>query len=1061
MTDARQASPCRVNLFGGLQIEVAGESVILMRVQKVGELVALLCCHLDRSLNREEIAERLWPGVDPETGRSRLRFTLSCLRKYLEPAGVPKGSVIIAGRNHIALSSATVSSDVSDFRSALHRAAVAADQGAAAAALNAATQSYGGDFMSGYYADWIEDERERFSDAYSNAVCELALALELSGDLSGAHEAAIKAVATDPWREDAHRCLLRVHVARGETAEAIRHFADLKRSLADELGVEPAPETCAIVSGLPAKSLDASRQSTAMSKRRRIPAGSRDSDAVPPQVDSVPPDRASRSGRLPDHFTKFLGRERELSEISAMLDGESTRLITLTGLGGIGKTRLSIETGRRFAVAIAPVVYVDLLVAADPGLILESIALACGIRTLPGFTTLERLVAFFAGGRRLLLLDNCEHLLPDVSSIVHLLLTEIPTLTCLATSRVTLDLAGETEYPVGPLPVPADGDPEEMIGCDSVRLFVQRARLVRPGFAVTRSNAEDLGHICRALEGIPLALELAAAWSGTLSPSQMRERLGSILELLVSHRAGFRERHRTMRTVLDESYSLLPEEAKDVFLRLSVFRATWTADSAESVCGPETLRWLEHLRRCSFASVQVSADRTRFRLLEPVREYAWAQLNADQRSDLAMRHAQVFRDFGQTARDYLDGPGADEWLDRLASDEPNIVAAADWCLGDQKHPEIGVGLAEALRGLWEMRGYQAERCRWLMELLVQVPDQSPAAKARALGCASYMARLQGEYQHAFKLLEQAVTLFRQVGDDLRLGFNLCLLGQLAQHLGQADSALSLHRESLDILRRIDHAWGIAMVQSSTGKVLAYQGKYEQARPVVLESLETYQRMGDRTATATVMSIAAMILLFEGNLDSAKGVEQESLAIRRGINRPRGIAHSLISLGRIAFREGELDRCRDLVHEGLAIYEKIGDLWGIAYGYHCLGLSARLDGDTAAAGSLRDALRYRAHVGIPAEIAETLEAIALAIQTAEPTASVSLIAAAATMREGAGAPVPSVDRSDLAEATRALRTALGAAGFDRAYERGRGFRRGEAVAFGLGIGETLFESRIRP
>jgi tetratricopeptide (TPR) repeat protein len=323
-----------------------------------------------------------------------------------------------------------------------------------------------------------------------------------------------------------------------------------------------------------------------------------------------------------------------------------------------------------------------------------------------------------------------------------------------------------------------------------------------------------------------------------------------------------------------------------------------------------------------------------------------------------------------------------------------------------------------------------------------------------------MARLQGDYRQAFALLGQAVTLFRESGDDLRLGFNLCLLGQLAQHLGESASALELHAESLAILRRISHAWGIAMVQSSTGKMLAYQGKLDQARPVVLESLETYQRMGDKTATATVMSIAAMVLFFQGNLDAAMAVEQESLGIRREINRPWGIAYSQISIGRIAFYQGDLDNCVASIREGLATYETIGDLWGIAFGYHCLGMTARRTGDVAASHRLQDALRFREHVGIPAEIAETLEAIALGVEEADPASAVSLIAAAATIRERAGAPVPIVEQPQLTEAAVALRSGLGDAKFKRAYERGRGFSTGEAVAFGLGVGENFKDSRTR-
>lgn len=1030
MADQQQLRPCRVVMCGRFNVVVAGERVPLVRVQKACELLALLSLHLGRADNRDEIVELLWPGVDPSTGRNRLRFTLSTLRNMLEPLGVPRGSVIIAGRNQIAVSGDAISTDVSDMQFALRRATGAADPSEKAGLLAEALQCCNGEFMAGYYADWIETDRKHIASQFVDAACALAEILQDAGDFDGALNAALKAVGADPWREEAHRSVLRAHMARGEAAEARRHFSKMERAFRTELGVDPGPETRKLLTDVGgAHTAGSLRSDAGLHGRAASPTSSSgESTSAGASADGDAP-LVGRRRTLPVYFTKFLGRESELDEVIGLLDDRSNRLTTLTGLGGIGKTRLAVEAGQSYKGGETnPPLYVDLLTCSRPSMLFDAIAAACGLRSLLVRPAFERIVEHFSAAPALLILDNFEHLLPEGASLVQSLMEEVESLSCLVTSRLALEVAGEVEFPVGPMDVPPTAQPTDMSRSASVQLFLHRARLVKPDFSVTERNAADIAHICRTLEGIPLALELAAAWSASLSPGQMKERLGRPMELLVSHRAGFQERHRALRTVLDQSFSLLPLEAKDAFVCLSAFRATWTAEAAEAVCGGEALSWLDLLRRRSLVVSIGATDRMRFRMLEPVREYAWECLDEARRAESAARHAKFYHDLGQTAREYLDGPDAEDWLTILAAEEPNIVAALDWCLDDQRDPDTGVGLAEALRGLWEMRGYEAERCRWMMTRLARVAGPTPLSQARALGCASYMARLQGDFRQALRLLEHSVALFRESGDDVRLGFNICLLGQLAQHTGDGESARALHRESLAILRRIDHEWGVAMALSSTGKTLAIQGRYDEARPLIIESLEEFRRMGDSTAVATVLTTVALIEYAEGSLDASRALEEESLEIRRTLNRPWGIAYSLTSLGRVCLREGSLAQCRALVSEGGAIFDKIGDLWGIAYARHYMGIVAHLSGDSSACRLLGEALRYRQHAGIPGEIAETLEAIASARSISDPGPAVQLIEAAAALRRRAGVPVPPVERRDLASAVSDIKSALG----DEAY-----------------------------
>jgi non-specific serine/threonine protein kinase len=394
------------------------------------------------------------------------------------------------------------------------------------------------------------------------------------------------------------------------------------------------------------------------------------------------PPAPSRRGRVPVKLTTFFGREKELEQLEELLLREGQRLVTLAGLAGCGKTRLAIEAARRMTSAFGGRVwFVSVQDVGEPGLILGAVLDALGEPRQDGVHPVEQLAGVLPTERSLLVLDNFEHLVEGGGQVVRGLLERVPALTCLVTSRRALDLKGEREFTVRPLPTPSGEETEaKLMQCPSAELFVDRARAVRPDFKVTEQNAESVANVCRRLEGIPLALELAAARARVMTPAGMLIQLKRPLDFLVDTRRGATSRHRTMREALEWSYKLLQPGLQRFFASLSVFRGGWTVEAAEAVCEePRALDYIEELRECSLVLAEEcrwSRTGMRFLMLESVREYADEQLSAEEREARRRLHAQFY--LSLVERSKPDDEREDVWLERLASEQDNIGAARAW-----------------------------------------------------------------------------------------------------------------------------------------------------------------------------------------------------------------------------------------------------------------------------------------------------------------------------------------------------------------------------------------------
>lgn len=516
----------------------------------------------------------------------------------------------------------------------------------------------------------------------------------------------------------------------GQSAAACHQYDDLARRLRGELNAAPAAETWALVQNLP-PSIARPAVIEALTIR-----------PLPSDLPGRPaPTPAPRACGLPLSLTRFFGRVEAVRAVQESLLAPAPRLVTLTGPGGAGKTRLAAEAAPQVGAALGgPVVFVPLAALSEHARLAGAVADALHLPRTSA-DPFDQIIEALSPTPALLVLDNMEQLGAGGARFVQALLERVPMLTCLATSRHRLGLEGEHEMPVLPLPTPAHpGTPERLLEFASVQLFADRAQAARPDFQVTRRNAEAVAALCHRLEGIPLALELAAGWSGALTPAQMLARLGRRFDLLVSRRQDASPRHRTLWAAMDWSYRLLPADMQQFFARLSVFRSGWTLEAAGAVCAaPRALDSLAELRDRSLVTAEENeAGGMRFRLLETLREFGAAQLVDGARGALARGHAAYFSSIAQEAKPHLTGADQARWLDRLEDDHDNLRAALDWHQAPEGDADAGLRLAANLVRFWQVRGHLTEG-RAIFAALLARPGADAEARAEALDGAGSLA----------------------------------------------------------------------------------------------------------------------------------------------------------------------------------------------------------------------------------------------------------------------------------------------------------------------------------
>lgn len=685
-----------------------------------------------------------------------------------------------------------------------------------------------------------------------------------------------------------------------------------------------------------------------------------------------PPLRAARAhrGNLPLQVTRFFGRGAELAELQELLTPTPgvPRLVTLTGPGGTGKTRLASEAASRLLETYSGAVwFVPLADLFDPALVPGAILAALQVEATADTSALDQIAAFLGQQPSLLLLDNLEQLVGtspgdtplsspgEVTELVQALLARVPGLAVLVTSRQVLALPGEQEFPVAPLATPGDADaPAAVSMFESVQLFVDRAQTVRPDFRVHNSNAPTVAQLCIHLEGIPLAIELAASRAQVLSPAQMLQQLtaraGGRFDLLVSRKRGIAERQRALRATLDWSYRLLPAPLQRFFGQLSVFRGDWNVAAAEAVCEePLALDYLAQLREASLVQTVESSEGIRFRMLETLREYAAEQLEASGEAGARYeQHTAYFLEQAETAEPELRGPAQAEWLARLETNHDNFRAILARLLhprGEGKQAELenearaaALRLGNALWYFWSIRGHLAEGRRWLAAVLEATPAEHPSLgrsplRARTLAAAGALAHDQSDYPLAGTLLHESVALWRELtskpvsaagsGTHARdLAHALLCLANVRLDESQADAALPLYQEALGLYREAGDHRGAAMALSNLGVLYLERGEPDQAAERLAESIRLKRSLGNPYGLAMSLESLGNLERSRGNRERALELCREALELRRELGHRLGIAMSLNNLGHLLLETGDPHGAACKLHESLELFMEL-------------------------------------------------------------------------------------------------------------------------------------------
>jgi predicted ATPase len=710
----------------------------------------------------------------------------------------------------------------------------------------------------------------------------------------------------------------------------------------------------------------------------------------------------ARSSNLPVPRTAFVGREKEVSIVKELMQRAEVRLVTVTGPGGIGKTRLVVEVAREMAAQFPGGVYfVPLAGVTDPGLIASVVAQALGVRTAGGQAPLESLKEYLGGALHaplLLCLDNFEHLVPGAATLAELL-GSTPNLKILVTSRAVLHLYGEHEVPVPPLALPdARSLPSAAaMSFPAVRLFVERAQAVRPDFELTEENAAAVAEICTRLDGLPLAIEIAAARVKLLSPSAMRARLASRLQLLTGGARDLPARQQTLRGTIDWSYDLLDPAEQKLFRRASVFAGGCTLEAAEAVCDTKSdlgLDLLEGMASMVDKSLMQRVERggeLRFAMLETIREYGLEKLGASGEEALTRRaHAAYFLVLAEEGASEDSDAEQAARIDRFEIEHDNFRAALRWAT-EGGEPEWGLRLGAALFGFWETREYLAEGSDWLRKLLSLEGAKAPSkVRARVLFSAGALASQQGDYASAMALVKQALEMARRLGDKQGVAVALNALAVQSREQGDTTASRAFLEESLSVWRELGDPAGEARLLSNLANAAKEQGDYARALSLCEECLSIFERLGDRTGIAWSLSCRGDLAREQGDTASALSLYQQSLAAFRELRDEWGVASSLADLGNLALDQKDYATAQRLYGESMSVFGALGHKRGVAQVLDCFARAAGAQGQAERALRLAGAaaaLRQRVGASlIPVEQAKLDQCLEQARRALSSTAA---------------------------------------------------------------------------
>ncbi len=909
----------RVWLLGGFRVSVGSRTVEekRWRLKKAAGLVKLLALAPYHKMHRERVMDLLWPDLETEAATNNLHRTLHSVRHALEPQALAADSRYLRlGNEQLALCpEGSLWVDVEVFEEAAATAKHARDPAACRAALDL----YAGELLPGdRYEAWAEDRREGLRQTYLSLLLEMAGLHEEREDYEPAIEALGRVVIEEPAHEGAHAGLVRLYARNGRRDEALKQYERLREDLRREEAREPNA---------------ASRRLHEEILADRFPP------THPPEEHPMEDAGGARRHNLPASLTSFVGRERELVELKRAL--AMTRLLTLTGAGGCGKTRLALEVARDLVGAYPDGVWlVELASLSDPALAPNAVAQALGVRERPDLPLTAALVDSIGSRRMLLVLDNCEHLIEACARLVDALLRSCEHLRVLATSREALGVAGEVNWLVPSLTVPDAGRlpaTQSLTQYEAVQLFLERARSRLPTFVLTPENARSVVNICRTLDGIPLAIELATARMTALAVEQIAERLEDSLGLLTTGSRTAAPRQRTLKATLAWSYELLSEPERALFGRLSVFAGGWTLEAAEAIGAEpgarggieedEILDLLGRLVDKSLVAAEASGDGApRYRMLEPVRQYGWEKL--EETEQVRERHARYYLALAEAAEPELVGAGQVAWLERLTTEYANLRAALSWFLDDEEGAELeerarmGLRLAAALGRFWGNRG-PSEGREWLEKGLARSGASPASLRAKALNEAGFLAIYHLDPQ-AIAMLEEALALFKELGDELGQAISINYLAHTTGILANHERVTTLREEAEALLKGpLEDRRAAAHLHLTVGMMGIVEMDHEEVMVRIEEALALFREVGDVRSCAQCLTIMGIAAVGRGDVGRAARVFEETLRLLRQLKDKIGTFYSLIGAAGVAVLQGRPARAARLFGACEALRKAIG------------------------------------------------------------------------------------------------------------------------------------------
>ena len=949
----------------------------------------------------------LWPDLPTAAAQNNLRVTWANLQKALGTSASDEQPYLIGDRLTLRFNPLSDHElDIARFNTLteacrLHPHLDLHDCAECAVRLTQALELVRGEFMEEFslgdceqFDDWLLIQREHFRIQVISVLEQLASFYERAGQLAEAERYIRRLLKYDPLRESAYRQLMRVLASADRRSAALDAYETCRRVLATKLGFAPTIETVTLAEQI----------------RARASVESHATHAA-----------------LPPILTRFFGRQPESARLVDFLSRRTVRLVTLAGPGGVGKTRLAIEVAHRMAGVFAhDICLVELAGVVDERSVDDAVAAALRLPTSTGHSSTGAILDFLRDKNMLLVLDNCEHVVKACARLVQSLSREAAGLTVLATSRIPLHLDEEHVVRLEPFATPVINDAERLtvadaLSFDSVQLFTDRAARYVLQFTLTDANVLAVVRICQHLDGIPLAIEIAAAQARALPIEAIAERLGQRFAWLnrqvaenSPHKGETLPRQRTLRTLIDWSYELLSAQERSVLRRLAVFAGGWTLEAAEAVSAPgePCAEILAELVDHSLVVFGVDVERQRYSMHETIRQFAQEQLHgSDQEADALERHARYYAQLVSQAAENKTGQTLPGQLRAVQDDHDNLRQAFEWLLiHDCEHALALVAQLGTELNFWELGGFFQEGRRWLQRALEQTQGSVSIQRARALLAAADLSSAISDFEYGLQCARQAQQLFQQLGNqwgeiDARL--TDCELAELA---GEHANLQARVEEALHMAEQMSYTVGIAKAKYLLGSIAFHAGEFETAIQFVLPSVTLWRELDKPFELATALNRLAGALAGIHEYAAAQPAQEECRDIYQSLGYRRGVATAVQNLGGFAFDLGDYARARALFCDGLRIRRELGLQRGYAYSFEFI-----------------------------ADVNEMEKRYEHAVQ---------LLAAAETLRVRIGAPIEQVNQKENEDALTRLCAQLGDVVFELAWAKGATLTTEQAIALAL-------------